>query len=317
MSSTIVWPIVYAILSAAVLAVAYIAIKSNWPDSYASVSDFGTTLKVNRPLSYIAFRLGPVFIIALFSSVNLERSSYPIWPFAVLLILLHGGRTVGVASYKLIRSNRNPKRILQLLILNTMVFIALTIAVTVAVISRKLLDPVVPDIQTILPEIWGAIFVGIFAYMFYNLTSNRVISSNNIVDKQREKIGQSLLNYARLKAKKANCDPILVEAIMITESVQRPKWFRRLERIMGLVYRRGTYGIMQVTSDQPINDYESIDEAIHYHLAGSNDIVDAEGNYDLKILKRHVYSYNPSKEFVIQVSKVAEELYAEFYSRYR
>ena len=317
MSWTMVWPILCAVLSAVMLTVAYLAIKSNWPDSYASVSDFGTNLKINRPLSYIAFRLGPVFILVLFGSVNLERSGYSVWPYAILLILLHGGATVGIASIKLIRSKRNSRRILQLLILHTMVFFALILAVVSAVVLRKLLGPLVPDVQTIIPEIWGAIFVGILATMFYNATSNRIVYSNNIVATQREKIGQSLLNYARLEAKKAQCDPILLEAIMITESIQRPKWFRRLERIMGLIYRRGTYGIMQVMSDQPIDDKESIDIAIRDHLDGSSNIVDSEGNYNFELLNQYIKNYNPSIAFINQVFPIAEELYAESYSEHR
>lgn len=313
MSGAVVWPILYAVLSAVILTVAYLAIKSNWPDSYASVSDFGTNLKINRPISYIAFRLGPVFIIALFVSVNLERSGYSVGLFAVLLILLHGGLTVGKASFELMRSKRNSRRILQLLILHAMVFLALIFAVVLAVILRKSLEPFVPDVQTIIPEIWGALFVGIFATMFYIVTSNRIVYSNNIVAKQQEKIGQSLLNYARLEAKKAQCDPILLEAIMIAESIQRPKWFRRLERIMGLIYRRGTYGIMQVMSDRPIDDKESIDIAIHDHLYGSNNIVDSEGSYNFALLDQYIRTYNPSIAFVNQASQIAKELYMKKY----
>ena len=317
MSWAVVWPILYAVLSAVILTVAYLAIKSNWPDSYASVSDFGTNLKINRPISYIAFRLGPVFIIALFVSVNLERSGYSVGLFAVPLILIHGGLTVGKASFELMRSKRNSRRILQLLILHAMVFAALIFAVVLAVISRKSLEPFVPDVQTIIPEIWGALFVGILATMFYIVTSNRIVYSNNIVAKQRERIGQSLLDYARLEAKKAQCDPILLEAIMIAESIQRPKWFRRLERIMGLIYRRGTYGIMQVMSDQPIDDKESIDIAIYAHLHGSSDIVDSEGNYNFALLNQYIKKYNPSIAFVSQVFQIAEELYAEAYLKHR
>ena len=317
MSWAVVWPILYAVLSAVILTVAYLAIKSNWPDSYASVSDFGTNLKINRPISYIAFRLGPVFIIALFVSVNLERSGYSVGLFAVPLILIHGGLTVGKASFELMRSKRNSRRILQLLILHAMVFAALIFAVVLAVISRKSLEPFVPDVQTIIPEIWGALFVGILATMFYIVTSNRIVYSNNIVAKQRERIGQSLLDYATLEAKKAQCDPILLEAIMIAESIQRPKWFRRLERIMGLIYRRGTYGIMQVMSDQPIDDKESIDIAIYDHLHGSSDIVDSEGNYNFALLNQYIKKYNPSIAFVSQVFQIAEELYAESYLKHR
>lgn len=313
MSWATVWPILYAALSAVILTVAYLAIKSNWPDSYASVSDFGTNLKINRPVSYIAFRLGPVFLVSLFVSVNLDRSGHEVWLFAFVLILLHGGATIGKASFKLMRSKRKSRRILQLLILHTMVFFALILAVVSAVLLRKLLEPFVPDVQTIIPEVWGAIFVGILATMFYVATSNRIGYSNNIVAKQREKIGQSLLNYARLEAKKAQCDPILLEAIMIAESIQRPKWFRRLERIMGLIYRRGTYGIMQVMSDQPIDDKKSIDKAIYYHLYGSSNIVDSEGNYNFELLDQYIRTYNPSIAFASQASQIARELYTEYY----
>ena len=313
MPQTILWPIFSAVLSAVILHIAYLAIRSNWPDSYTSVSDFGTNLKINRPLSYIAFRLGPVFIITLFGSVNLERSGYYVWLFAALLILLHGGTTVGKANYKLIRSKRRPIRFWPLLILYMIVFCAVVATIILAVCLRNLLEPLVPDVKEIIPEIWGALFVGILAAMFYVATSNRIVHSNNIVAKQRERIGQSLLDYARLEAKKAQCDPILLEAIMITESIQRPKWFRRLERILGLIYRRGTYGIMQVRNDRPIGDKQSIDIAIRNHLNESGNIVDSEGNYDFELLEQYIRAYNPSIAFINQASQIAKELYIEYY----
>lgn len=313
MSWTIVWPILCAVLSAMILHIAYLAIESNWPDSYASVSDFGANLKMNNPLSYVAFRLGPVFIIALFGSVNLERSGYYVWLFAILLILLHGGTTVEKAIYKLIRSERRSIRFWPLLIRYITVFCALVVAIILAVCLRNLLEPLVPDVKEIVPEIWGAFFVGILVAMFYVATSNRIVYSNNIVAKQRERIGQSLLDYARLEAKKAQCDPILLEAIMITESIQRPKWFRRLERILGLIYRRGTYGIMQVMSDRPIDDRESIDIAIRDHLDRSSNIVDSEGNYNFELLDQYIRTYNPSIAFINQASQIAKELYIEYY----
>ena len=100
---------------------------------------------------------------------------------------------------------------------------------------------------------------------------------------------------------------------MITESIQRPKWFRRLERILGLIYRRGTYGIMQVRNDRPIGDKQSIDIAIRNHLNESGNIVDSEGNYDFELLEQYIRAYNPSIAFINQASQIAKELYIEYY----
>lgn len=86
---------------------------------------------------------------------------------------------------------------------------------------------------------------------------------------------------------------------------------------MGLIYRRGTYGIMQVMSDRPIDDKQSIDIAIRNHLDGSSKIVDSKGNYNLELLNQYIQKYNPSLVFVSQVFQIAEELYAESYPKHR
>lgn len=51
----------------------------------------------------------------------------------------------------------------------------------------------------------------------------------------------------------------LVIAVVLAEVQQRPRWFRRLERLGGKVLGAGTYGVAQVAADNPITDEESID----------------------------------------------------------
>ena len=74
---------------------------------------------------------------------------------------------------------------------------------------------------------------------------------------------------------------------------------------------------MQVMSDRPIDDKQSIDIAIRNHLDGSSKIVDSKGNYNLELLNQYIQKYNPSLVFVSQVFQIAEELYAESYPKHR
>jgi len=55
---------------------------------------------------------------------------------------------------------------------------------------------------------------------------------------------------------------ILAYAIMIKENFNRPAFARTIERVLGGIRGKGTYGIMQVTSDRPITDLESTKRGI-------------------------------------------------------
>lgn len=52
-------------------------------------------------------------------------------------------------------------------------------------------------------------------------------------------------------------DPAAVEAVALAEELNRPRWARRLERV--LVPRAATYGLMQVRADRPLSDLESVE----------------------------------------------------------
>lgn len=56
----------------------------------------------------------------------------------------------------------------------------------------------------------------------------------------------------RLAAKNHHTEEFLAKPIVLAEVEQRPRWFRRLERLAGSFRKRGTYGPAQVMATTPL-----------------------------------------------------------------
>jgi hypothetical protein len=110
---------------------------------------------------------------------------------------------------------------------------------------------------------------------------------------------------------------MLLHAIMIVENVQRPPWFRALERLKGHVFPRGTYGILQAEADRPLTDQESIDVCASTRLKGV--IVPlivptspgASATFDYQKVVAVASDYNPDAGYATDVASVYSMLYYE------
>ena len=96
------------------------------------------------------------------------------------------------------------------------------------------------------------------------------------------------------------------KATILTESIQRPRWFRRLERLKGILFPRGTYGIMQVRSSRPIGDRRSIERALQEHRAVFARLPD--GVAGSPPTWNRLRSYNGSHAFLELVKDVHDEV---------
>jgi len=130
--------------------------------------------------------------------------------------------------------------------------------------------------------------------------------------RRADKETRTLTPLALSLSEETNTDSALVLAILYTENLQRPRWFRRLERAKGKILRRGTYGVMQITSDHPISDEESIRLALADRLQGQQVKPDNSNCYDSSDLERVLRDYNNSDEFI----RLASQFYALLYPAY-
>ena len=293
------------LLAGLVLNLIYRRIQSEWPEIYFSLSDHWAYVKALVPSRYVLFRFGPVLLVGLFAGRQLKSWNLPDWPFLATVIALHLGSTSLRAAWRMWRYRHANSRNAPLLVLHLV-----TAAVVVAVLfggllARDSLSYWVPDFESIRDSIWAGLFSSLLTFAFIRSTQTRDNDLLNVVETQKKRIGPEMIDYARKSAERKGLDPDLVEAVILTESIQRPRWFRRLEFMKGIVFRKGTYGIMQVQSPRPIRDRTSIDKALRTHRAAFKPQETADNTYTS--ISDRLRSYNSSPEFL----DLADEIYWE------
>lgn len=90
---------------------------------------------------------------------------------------------------------------------------------------------------------------------------------------------------------------------MVVEAIQRPVWARRVERLLGRAFRlRLSYGIMQVRSNRPLSDRQSVDAALGGPLRGVTLPASEYGWWPADQLAATLDSYNSDPTFLHWVS---------------
>ena len=279
----------------------YRRIQSEWPESYFSLSDYWSYVKALAPRRYILFRFGPVLLVSLFCSHQLNSYDLPNWPFLVTTATVHLGSTSLRAAWRIRRYRRVGGRNVPLLVLHLLTAVTVVALLIGGLLIRDHLSYWIPDFESIRESIWAGLFSSLLAFAFIRSTQARDNDLIDVVKTQKKRIGTELIGYARDSAERKGLDPDLVETVILTESIQRPRWFRRLEFVKGVVFRKGTYGIMQVQSPHPIRDRKSIDEALRTHRSAFEP--QSQDRTSTSIPDR-LRGYNSSQEFLDLAYKI-------------
>jgi hypothetical protein len=162
---------------------------------------------------------------------------------------------------------------------------------------------VVPPIDELFKSLWGTTFVAIVAAIV--IAKTRVqLDLGRLVNRSRKEVGSRLRELARSEALKSGTDPDLVESVLLAENLERPRWFRQLERAKGRLFPHGSYGVMQVTSDSPINDEDSIIRAVAEHLHGVVVQRRSDGYLDYQSVETAFRQYNNDPVFVSLATQI-------------
>ena len=287
------------------LSLLYRRIQSEWPQSYFSLSDYWSHVKAQVPSRYVLFRFGPVVLLGLFFSRQLADLGWPAWPFVAVAVVVHASLTSLRAVWRLVRYRGAGERSAPLIVLHLMTVMTVAACLIGAAMLREHLSSWVPDFESIRDAIWAGLIASMLAFAFMHWTRAPEQTLADVVRVQRQRVGPELIAYARGLARERNLDPDLVETTILTESIQRPRWFRRLERMKGIVFPKGTYGIMQVWSSRPIGDRRSIDRALEVHAVAFERPY--EGTARSTLVRMRMRSYNGSRAFL----DLAEEVHGE------
>jgi hypothetical protein len=259
--------IVAILLGAGFLHAFFRAAQFQWPGSYFTL-DTGLGYAItSTPLRYIGFRFAPVFLVALFAAASLDSLDVNPIPAVAGIVAIHIASTTGRATVGLARDPGNARRS-PLLLLHLTVSAGVIVAAAMAIALRGPLGSLVPPAEDLSASLWTAVFAGVMGVYVLQLSRSGDGDITAILKKSRRAIGPELWDSAEAAAVRHAADVNLVRAFMLVENVQRPRWFRNLEHLKGLVFGSGTYGIMQVRADKPLSDEESIEQAIRERLAG-------------------------------------------------
>lgn len=303
--------IVAALLGAGFLHAFYGALKVRWPSAYFGASESFEQAVSATLWRYLAFRAVPVFATAVFVGVSVDRMGSTGWVSIVLLLVIHFGMTSGRAVLGLRRSPRGERKYAALLALQTAAALMLAVVGFGAVLARGRLATLVPGVDEVVAGLWTAVAAGVLGAYLIAIANARQDSSLSQEAASRARIPSELWRVAKEEALRNDGDQYLVQAIMVAENLQRPRWFRKLERAKGLVWKAGTYGIMQVESPRPLSDVESIEAAARGVLAGVVVPTDPEGRWpDIDWLRGFVIErYNADRSLAEQVVNLYIELW--------
>ena len=301
--------VVGAFLAAGFLYVFYRVIESEWPESYHSVDDLTRYLPSTSPARYLLFRFGPPLIACFVMGGITFREGRSGLASAILVAVLHTLHTVGraIVRGRLWRDPRKPYFWTHILVGFGIMLSALLAGAIASVPSTWQL---VPDFQSASSDLWAALLAGLIGAFFVK-TTRRQLDLAEIVGAAQRRLGDQLIVFARETAAKSAADPTLVEAIMIAESLQRPRWFRRLEHRFGLLLGARSYGVMQVPNSAPMTDEESIELAVHGYLRGPRIGSDQYGYPDYEAIKAAAMGYNPSSEYAELVAAIYMHIWGD------
>lgn len=268
-------------------------VETKWPEHYFTIKDVLTYKISTSPVRYVLFRFGPVAVAGFFvgSLATLEKEN-AIGSVSVMA-LAHMTTSSGQAILKTLRQPKHEfARSVRLLVYSILCLGILFAALVGWMLSR--VDPLrdlLPRSADVSLALWTAALAGVIGAFLLAVSRGVAPSTEAVLNRSRATLSNDMLQFITAEARDQNADGALVQAIALVENLQRPSWIRTLERAKGTFMRKGTYGLMQVTADEPISDQESISRAINQWFRNTkrDDYVE-----DLEDL---VASYNPDPTF--------------------
>jgi len=296
-----------SVLGVAVLYMFYRAVEVQWPESYLPL-DRGIEYSItSHPIRYLGFRFLPVFLVGLFVAVSLDRSDVDPVPAVALICLGHIALSNGRALIGLATSPETRRRG-PLGLLHVVVAAGILGAGALGYLTRTTFAELIPPVAELSLALWTAALAGVVgAYVITASKTDR--SSFTALQRSRASISDELWSRAETEAASVGTDPLLVQAVMVVENANRPRWFRWLERQKGRIAASGTYGIMQVSSPRPLSDEESIAVAVRDRFAGIVLATDGYGMPEWSAVHAFALAYNPDSAFADAVAQTYSDLW--------
>jgi hypothetical protein len=289
-------PFIAVVLGVAFLHVFFRAVESQWPASYFAIAS-GPDYAISRSLGrYLTFRLLPLFVVTTFAAVNLRRDLSAVIVPSLAIGLTHGLVTSGRALLSLLRSGRAGSHRL-VVAMHGAVIVLVTLTALIAAEAAGRLDAYVPPISTLTSDLWTGLVAGVIGAYAVRVSQAGHVNTLDVLAASRASIPWQLWRAVDDLARDHGADPALVRAVMLVENIQRPAWFRRLERVGSrLLGVPATIGVMQIEVPSDTSEEDALEQAVRMWFAGVS--IRKDGKLDWKAIDKFGRDYNDDAEFV-------------------
>lgn len=305
------------------LIIFYKLYQTNWPSQYFTADEIAGYKNRVNPIYYVVFRFLPVFIALMFLGdvlIQLGVSKAVAGIYMVSMATIHFITSNGIVIIKLLLQKEGVRLVNyhKQLILHfvSLAFIALAFFFAYQFLGAEWVSKLAPSPENLVDNVWAALLIALFVG-WINQRSSSSFQISEIVAKEFETIPAELLAFARKMSKKYKADQVLLLSVLVTESLQRPRWVRNIEQVLGRIFRRGTYGIMQHASDKPISDKESIEIAAKNYFSNTDFLSSLRENDYLKYtqtVEDILRNYNADQNYKELVEEVLSSVQYDYFA---
>ena len=253
-------PILVAILlgfvSGLVAKAVYSLIRSDWPESYVYTKPLLERLGNRNIAAYLFLRFIPLFLTLFLGTATASQLGVSLLICCVTATILFLLLTDVWALITMHRYGDSRKGTLTVFYIGNML---ITVIVGIcAYFSSKVAWFLAPSIEELVNAFWTAAAIAVLAFGLKRLLSAPSMTTEQKINTARKDMGEYAWSQSEEIADAYGIDVNIIRAIIITEVLQRPHWFRVLERFFGKFLKSATYGVAQAISDKPVSDTESI-----------------------------------------------------------
>lgn len=249
---------IWGAIGAIFLLALYRALKVKWPENYSDMRAVVDSASQKNGFVYLTMRIVPVYLVAIvvaaISGPSEKQVTLGLATLGILHLMLTNLRP-SILS-KLFRSTDRSKFGHIAFHFATSVLIAFVILV--ADWSWQLFIPVLPNGDELVQAFWTALILGVLVAFVQEITRYQPTASKGF-ESAKQDLGPELSEFINSESRRMDVCPTFIQSIILAECIQRPKWFRKLENLKGRFIGPGTYGVAQMSANEPIGDMRSIE----------------------------------------------------------
>ncbi|MGB2947598.1 MAG: hypothetical protein WBB99_01470 [Rhodococcus sp. (in: high G+C Gram-positive bacteria)] len=229
----------------------YVAAATKWPTSYYLLDDVVGPRVAKTTWSYGLFRFAPLFVATLCATGYLPDTSSRLIVAALIVIGHLAISVLRINPY----TNPGPKREKSWYALQVAILASSIVVAAVAAMLVQYTGDALPQWRDLVSAAVTAVVVISLSAALQNTTGSSNTINEAAIDRAEKKYERTVSRIA--VRNKVNRRFLL--ALVIAEDLQRPSWFRVIERRLARAGLARTVGLGQSASDWFVTDEQGID----------------------------------------------------------